>query len=318
MYRRAPILPVLLILLSLTTAALAAEFTLEKNDHGVTVKLDGELFTDYLIDNGPKPILWPIIGPGGQRMTRAYPMDEVEGERRDHVHHRSFWFTHGDVNGIDFWSESSGSGSIRHKKFVAVEEGSEGRIVTQNDWVDADGNKILEDERTLVFRAGDQWRSIDFDIVLTASEGKPVTFGDTKEGTFGLRVPTALDVEKRDPDQRGTIINSEGHKNLAAWGKQAPWVDYYGKIDGEPVGVAIMNHPSSFRYPTHWHVRTYGLFAANPFGWHDFERSAGTDGTYDLADGESIRFAYRVLFHLGDAESANVAGAFAAYQAEAK
>jgi hypothetical protein len=298
-------------LASSPTAPRAADWTAEQDDHGVTVKIDGQLFTQYLIDACPKPILWPIVGPTGAEMTRAYPMrTEVAGEKQDHPHQRSLWFTHGNVNGVDFWSEQTGHGSIVHREFTQVEGGPRATFTAVNDWLDPDGRKLLEDERTLTFRSGDGWRSIDFDITLKATAG-PVTFGDTKEGMMGIRVPTVMDV-----DEGGRIISSEGITNKEAWGKSAAWVDYQGTVEGELVGVAILNHPSSFRAPTHWHVRDYGLFAANPFGLHDFTGSNEVDGSYTIPDGDSITFRYRFLFHRGDEQSAQVAKAYESYAAE--
>lgn len=290
----------------------AAEFEVEQSEHGVTIKLDGELFTEYRIDQGPKPILWPIIGPTGAPMTRAYPMERVADERKDHPHHRSLWFTHGDVNGVDFWSESGRNGLQVHREFVQVEGGEQARIVTVNDWVDREGKKLCEDTRTLTFRKIGDMRAIDFDITVKATDGQ-VVFGDTKEGTFGIRVPTSLDVDSR---KGGSIVNSEGQRDRETWGRPAAWVDYYGPVGEETVGVAILNHPSSFRYPTHWHVRTYGLFAANPFGLHDFPGGEDADGSHTLESGESFTLRYRVLLHRGDAEAAKIADAFSAYAAE--
>src|SRR6185295_7073001 len=136
-----------------------------------------------------------------------------------------------------------------------------------------------------------------------------VVFGDTKEGSFGVRMASSIRVDSK---QGGEIVNSDGLTNQAAWGKPAAWVDYHGPVDGETWGIAILNHPSSFRYPTYWHVRTYGLFAANPFGIHDFTGS--TDGSFTLAAGKSIELKYRVLLHKGDEKSGNVAEAFATYK----
>ncbi|MBX3415115.1 MAG: PmoA family protein [Pirellulales bacterium] len=291
----------------------AAEFAVERNDQGVTVKLDGEVFTEYLIDKGPKPILWPIVGPTGKNMTRAYPMQRIKGEMMDHPHHRSLWFTHGDVNGIDFWSESGKNGKIVHRDFVEVSGGAEAKIVTNNDWVDREGNKICEDTRTLKFHQVGELRAIDFDITIRALESA-VTFGDTKEGSFGIRIPTSMDVERRPSG--GKIVNSNGDTDGTAWAKSAAWVDYHGPVEGEELGIAVLNHPSSFRFPTHWHVRTYGLFAANPFGLHDFEPNAGKDGKHTLEPGESFTLRYRVLFHQGDEKSAKIAEAFEAYSQE--
>jgi hypothetical protein len=294
-------------LLSFSTAA--AEVTVEKTPQGVTVKTDGKLFAEYLIRSGSKPILWPIVGPTGKRVTRNWPMEkDVPGETdRDHVHQRSMWFTHGSVNGIDFWSE--GKGRIEHREFVKVEGGPQAVIVTRNDWLSPDGSKVqCQDERTLTFGADADRRWIDFEIAIKASNG-PVVFGDTKEGSFGVRVASSMRVQTR---KGGHIVNSEGQKDDSAWGKPAAWVDYYGPVEGETTGLAILNHPSSFRFPTYWHVRGYGLFAANPFGLHDFTGGA-SKGDYTLPDGETLKLRYRVLLHNGDDTTGRVAEAFAEF-----
>jgi hypothetical protein len=294
----------------------ADEVAFEKHDDGVRVTLGGKPFTEYLIHKGPKPIVWPIIGPDGHEMTRNYPMKLAEGEKRDHPHHRSLWFTHGSVNGIDFWSETPAAGKEVHREYLKCEaSGSAVVISTINDWLGPDGKKHCEDVRTLTFRGDDDTRSIDFDITIKASEG-PVLFGDTKEGSMGLRVPTALDAAKLT-GTRGEIVTSEGARDGAAWGKQAAWVDYHGSIGDDAVGIAILNHPSSFRFPTYWHVRDYGLFAANPFGLHDFHKSKDAhEGDYTLPAGESMTLRYRFVFHRGDEKGAKIAEAFQAYSQE--
>lgn len=294
----------------------AAEVTVKQHDRGATVEIDGKLFTEYLIKTGPKPILWPIIGPTGVAMTRAYPMEKVEGEKQDHPHQRSLWFTHGDVNGVDFWSEIKGHGAIVHREFVEAKSLGDGAalIVTRNDWIGPDGKKQCEDERRLTFRAATDHRAIDFDITLKASDG-PVIFGDTKEGTMGIRIPTVMDVNSK---KGGRIVTSEGLTDKAAWGKPAPWVDYHGPLEGELVGIAVMNHPSSFRYPTRWHVREYGLFAANPFGLKDFESNKTLDGSHTVPAGESITLRYRFVFHKGDEKASGIAKLFEQYAAAKK
>jgi hypothetical protein len=157
-------------------------------------------------------------------------------------------------------------------------------------------------------------RQIDFDITLTAKPGA-VTFGDTKEGCFGVRVASTIKV---DAKLGGEIVNAEGLKDKEAWGKRSPWVDYHGPVAGQQVGIAILNHPSSFRYPTYWHVRTYGLFAANPFGVSDFTGQKSATGEYVLPQGQSISLRYRVLLHKGDEKAAGVAAAFADYAKSAR
>ena len=153
----------------------------------------------------------------------------------------------------------------------------------------------------------------DCDIVVTASNGK-VRFGDTKEGSFGVRVAGTMKVDKPGS---GTIINSEGHKDTDAWGKPAAWVDYHGPLEGKTVGVAILNHPTSFRHPTHWHVRSYGLFCANPFGLHNFI-GPDADGSHTLDKGQSLTLRHRVLFHQGDEKEGKVAESFAEYSKQTK
>jgi hypothetical protein len=304
------ILPALAPLLS------AAQITAEKSEHGATVKIDGSPFTEYVIRSGSKPILWPIIGPTGKRMTRNYPMEKGSKEATDHIHHRSLWFAHDDVNGIQFWSETNKAkaGAVVHRKFVKIESGEQARIVTDNDWLGPGGKKVCEDVRELTFGVRGDARWIDFDITLRASEG-PVVFGDTKEGTFGIRVAEPLRVDAR---KGGKIINSVGQTNGKAWGKSADWVDYHGPIDGETVGIAVFDHPSSFRHPTGWHVRTYGLFAANPFARKDFGGGTDEAAPFTLPQGKEIVLRYRVFLHRGDEKAGQVAEAYAEYAKLAK
>ncbi|MHB1033342.1 MAG: DUF6807 domain-containing protein [Pirellulales bacterium] len=299
-------------LLVVATAAQAAELAVEKSDRGVTVRIDGQLFTEYLIQSGPKPILWPVIGPTGKPMTRSYPMKKVAGEKEDHVHHRSLWFTHGSVNGVDFWAEGVKSGQTVHREFLKVEGGARATIATRNDWIGPDGKKVCEDVRTVVLGGDRESRWIDYEIVVKATEG-PVKFGDTKEGSFGIRVADSMSVDRK---RGGRIINSKGQSDDAAWGKPAAWVDYSGPVEGENLGIAILNHPSSFRYPTCWHVRTYGLFAANPFGLRDFQGSEKVDGSHTIPAGQSMTLRYRILLHKGDEKAGKVAEAFASYAKE--
>lgn len=305
-----------LTLLAATVALLAAnpavaEITAERADQAVVVKIDGKPFAEYLTDFNGTPIVWPIIGPTGKPMTRAYPMGEGSSdERKDHPHHRSMWFTHGDVNGLSFWHKET----IKHREFVKIESGQRAVIVTRNDWLDREGKPVCQDERTFTFGTDGDARWIDFDITIKATD-KPVKFGDTKEGTMGVRVPGTMKVTTK---QGGQIVNSEGQTDGAAWGKPAAWVDYHGPVDGETVGIAILNHPSSFRFPTYWHVRDYGLFAANPFGLHDFPGDGKADGSHTLSPGKTMTFRYRMLLHRGDEKSGKVAEAFAAYARQPK
>ena len=181
------------------------------------------------------------------------------------------------------------------------------RMATKDNWLAPDGRSVCQDERIMTFYRTYEARIVDFEIKLIAHSG-PVEFRDTKEGSFGIRVASSMDVDKKTG---GKITNAEGLTNEKAWGQASPWVDYVGPVGGKTVGIAVLNHPSSFRYPTTWHVRTYGLFAANPFGWHDFGRAE--KGDYTIPQGQSITFRYRVILHTGDTKSAGIAARFAGY-----
>ncbi len=296
----------------------AAEILLEKDGDNITVTVDGKLFTRYITKSGTKPVLYPIIGPTGVEMTRGYPIkDASASEKTDHPHHRSLWFTHGEVNEVDFWTEPSednpkkhGFGKVVHKKFLQIENGEQPRIVTVNEWLNSKDEKLLTDYRTIGFAADEKRRWIDFDVKLVNEGEEPVKIGDTKEGTFGVRVASWMKV---DAEKGGKIINSLGAVNKDAWGKAASWVDYHAPNGDSTVGIAILNHPSSFRFPTYWHVRTYGLFAANPFGVHNFLNSEDEDGSHEIKPGESIVLSYRVLLHQGDEQSGRVPESFVEY-----
>jgi hypothetical protein len=286
---------------------------LKKGDGAIDVLIGGALFTRYLTASGPKPYCYPVLDAAGTQVTRDFPMKDVELEKKlkdtDHPHQRSLWFTHGDVNGIDFWAESAKSGKTVHRAFEAVEGGpAMGRLRAVNDWVAPDAKKVCEDTREIRFYKVTAGRLFDWDITVRATDG-PVKFGDTKEGMFGFRVASTMkpDAKKMDPKLGGAIVSSEGLKDGDAWGKPAKWVDYYGPVGSKTVGIAMFNHPSSFRYPTYWHVRTYGLFAANPFGIHDFPGGKGKDGSHTIEQGSSITFRYRILIHSGTTEDAKVA-----------
>ncbi len=274
----------------------------------VAVELDGQPWTRYVPDDGPKPYFDRLIGPTGLTLTRGWPMREVAGEPHDHPHHRSLWFAHLDVNKANTWDENPGHGQIRENSPPAILGGGPvGVLVTRDDWLDRSGAQVCADERVVRFYATRAARIFDFEVTLRASVG-PLTIGDNKDGVFAVRLAAPMAVTAR---QGGRIVTARGLRDQAAWGQAAEWVDYTGPVGGQTMGVAILNHPSSFRYPTTWHVRDYGLFAANPFGWHDFGQAKS--GAHALAAGESIRLAYRVVLHRGATEDAGIEALFQTY-----
>lgn len=324
----AAVLFLCLFVVSATVTAEDGDPMIELSERGgdrILVTVDGEPFTEYrpggeADGGGHLPYLYPVYGPGGQALTRNWPMAEAEGEERDHPHHRSLWFAHGAVGladgskRYDIWNGRDGS-AIVHRKILAVESGESGVLRTANSWVDPDGDEMLGEERTMTFLAGtfdtgQAWRAIDFDVRLRAGDAA-VVLGDTKEGTMAIRVASTL----RHQGERaaGAMLNSEGVEGADVWGKRASWVHYSGPVDGKPVGIAIFDHPGNFRHPTWWHARAYGLFAANPFGVHHFEKAKKGTGDWRIPAGGELRLRYRLLFHEGEVSAEQLDSELASY-----
>jgi len=276
-------------------------------EEGAEVSIGNQLFTRYVTEKTPRPFCYPIIGPTGKAMTRNYPMLKVEGESTDHIHHRSFWFTFGEVNGYDFWAEEGKTGRIVHRDFEILEGGPVmGRIRAKSDWIAPDGKKVCEDTRELRIYNTPEGRLMDFEVALRASEG-PVTFGDTKEGMMAFRVASSMEVTRG----QGHIENAAGDRDAKAWGKRAVWCDYWGPVEGDTLGIAILDDPGNLRHPTWWHVRDYGLFAANPFGMKAFGEKE--DGRYILPAGKTLTFRYRIYLHQGTTTQARIADIWEQY-----
>lgn len=296
---------------------LAAQVKVTQGTDRISVEVGGKPFTDFFVSaDVNKPYLHPLRSASGKVITRYFPMELVEGESRDHPHHRGLWFTHGDVNGYDFWANETRDakrGRVVLKKVVDLKSGKQGLVATTFDWLDPNGKTLLTESRKMVFSGDDKNRIIDFDIVLTAVE--KVKFGDTKEGTFAVRLtPSLEEPSKKNPKGTGKMITAEGLETEAkVWGKRSPWVDYSGEVGGEPLGITIMDHPTNPRYPTYWHSRGYGLFAANMFGVHDFENDKTKDGSLTLEPNQTLRVRYRVLIHPGRTAQAGIPDLFKKY-----
>lgn len=286
------------------------------------ITIAGQLFTRYDTTTGPnKPYFYPIQAFGGKHLTRRWPLEDVGHEDKDHPHHRGLWFTHGELNGIDFWAEMESKpehpvGKSVHTGYSTLDSGAVyGRLGTKTDWNTPEGKTIAKDEREVIVTPLEGGNVLlDFAITVTAVGG-PLHWGDTKEGTFAIRVPELMKAEK---EGQGRLESAEGVKNAAVWGKPSPWHDYWGPVEagGETLGIAIFDSPTNLRYPTTWHSRTYGLYAVNPFGLHDFDATKKTDrhaGDLVTPEGKSVTFRYRVLFHKGDTRAAKIAESFAAW-----
>ncbi len=304
----------------------AEGFSILCEESQVTIEYEGKLVSKYHFKDvdARKPYFWPVIGPTGKSMTRAFPMELVEGEQQDHPHHRGVWFGHQGVAGSDTWLEAASKklkgekqdeflaslGTISHTAFTEISADKEQAVIrSNNDYLDSTGKQLMADHRKMIFSMNDGQLVLDFDITLFGKYGD-VELQDMKDAGLNVRVPTSMSLT----DGQGQIVNSEGDIDGDTWSKVATWVDYYGVVDGEELGIAFLNHPSSFRHPTRWHVRDYGLFTANAFGQHSLDESAES-GTFTLKSGKSIQLRHRIIFHVGDAKTAGVAEAYQAYTA---
>jgi hypothetical protein len=289
---------------------------IKEADGKLRIEVNGELFSEYHYAATSRPFLYPILGPGGSTMTRNWPMKEVGGEEQDHPHHKSLWWTHGEVNGVDFWSESNKAGRTLHDRFLEIASGKDfGVIKSRNKLVTKEGLVVGEVDFNIRIHASQGERTLDWETTIRATEGE-LKFGDTKEGTMGIRLNETMRLKPNKDNvgkPTGHIVNSEGIRDDQTWGKRAAWVDYYGPVDGQVLGVAMFDHPSNTRHPTWWHVRDYGLFAANPFGVHDFEKKPAGTGELVVPKGETLTFRYRFYLHRGDEKEGRVADRYREY-----
>jgi hypothetical protein len=302
---------------------LAAEpVELTRAGNRVDVQIGGRPFATYYFDPSvAKPFLHPLRSAMGTIVTRGYPMrSDIAGEDRDEPHQRSMYFAHGDINGFDFWGEAafprwsghpaSTFGRTVFRTLDDIRGGPDGgRLQATFDLVTPTGI-IAEEIQTFRFSGDEQSRTIDCEFSIHATRG-PLTMGDTKEGTLAIRVVKSLD---SPPGHMVNAAGAVGEKGI--WGKRSNWVDYYGQVAGEDVGVAIFDHPRNLRAPTYWHARAYGLLAANPFGLKQFTGDRLQDGKYVISAGRSLSLRYRALIHHGSAQQAGVAEAYRQFAAQ--
>ncbi len=313
------------------TAAVAAVPAAPKNhvtlvvheaDRRVDVLVDGQPFTSYIWPEAvKKPVLFPLRAATGTTVTRGFPLEPRPGERVDHPHHVGLWLNHGDVNGLDFWNNSEAIpaenrdkyGTIAHRKVLATKDGDgRGTLEVAMDWLTPAGKTLLEERTTFVFRAADGMRAIDRITTLTA-QGERVTFNDSKEGLIGMRVARQLEQPSDKPEiftdasgaatavpkldnegVTGKYTSSEGKTGDDVWATRGPWTMLTGTIGKEPVTLAILDHPKNPSYPTFWHARGYGLFAANPFG-HKAYTNGKEELNFKLEPKQSVTLRHRVL-----------------------
>jgi hypothetical protein len=309
------------LLATLTTAGAqsgAVKIAPNEAERRVDVTIDGKPFTSYIWPTTlEKPTLWPIRAANGAVITRSYPLEARAGERSDHPHQVGLWFNHGHVNGFDFWNNSEAIkpedakkfGTIVHKKIVSA---AGGELEVEMDWVAGDGTTLLRETTTFVFAGDKTKRTIDRITTLTALD-KKVVFTDNKEGVLGMRVTRALEQPATRPEiftdasgkatkvpvldntgVTGEYLSSEGLKGDAVWSTRGRWTLLGGKIENQPVTVAILDHPKNPGYPTHWHARGYGLFSANMLGAKEFSKGK-EELNFSIEPGQSATFRHRIV-----------------------
>ncbi|MEN8193024.1 MAG: PmoA family protein [Bacteroidota bacterium] len=296
-----------------------------KGEQKVDVLVDGELFTSFIYTDKlsvlKKPVLYPLVSAKGVTVTRGYPLNPRGGERTDHPHHIGAWLNYGDVNGLDFWGNSDAMppekaevlGTIRLEKIDTIQSGeNSGRLEVTCNWINFEGKVILKENTEFIFSENDGKRVIDRITTLTALK-ESVNFNDTKEGMLGIRVARQLehpsdkpvvlsDVHGQKTDVpvldntgvTGQYLSSEGIEGMDVWGKRAKWIALSGTIDSNDVTIVIMDSPSNAGYPTYWHARGYGLFAANPLGQKTFSKGE-KEMNLTLNPGENVIFTFRII-----------------------
>ena len=294
------------LLMFFAATALTAQVHFTAED--VAISVDGKPFAVFQYGaEANKPFLSPLRSASGKTVTRLFPMQIVPGESRDHLHHRGLWFSYDDVNGVKFWENdpSYKKGKIGKivVKSVKWKDGAAGTLTALMDWQDPDGKSLLSESREMTFSGDAKLRTVDTKITLTAATD--VTLGDTKEGAFAIRLAEAF-TEKRGMK----MTDSEGRTGMVnIWGKRAKWVDYQADLDGEKLGVAIMDHPGNPHFPTYWHARDYGMFSLNPFGQKSFDPAAAENIT-KLSKGQKLAFTWRLVIHPADVSVAELYAQF--------
>jgi Methane oxygenase PmoA len=300
----------------------------DSTNRRVDITIDGQPFTSYIWPTTlKKPVLFPIVDADGVTLTRGWPLEPRPGERTDHPHHDGLWFNYSNVNGFDFWNNSEAipaaraakMGTIVFDRIVSTKSGaSRGELVTNSTWIDGQNHSILSQTSTYVFAHSGPTRTIDLVVTLKALDH--VVFNDDKDGLLGLRVARWLE----SPEEKGgtftdangnattvaattdlpgvapptgVYLTSEGVRGEAAWSTRGRWCSLTGHDNARhTVTVAIFDHPGNVGYPTYWHARGYGLFAANPLGRHMFDAKR-PPLNYSLEKGQKTTFRYRLVFY---------------------
>lgn len=295
-----------------------------KGQNKIDISIGGKPFTSFLYpDSLEKPVLYPVHAANGTIVTRGFPLNPKPGDPTDHPHHIGIWFNYESVNGLDFWNNSYAIakakkhlyGWIKTDKITEMENGTVGKLAYHANWTNQQNDVILEETTHFEFSGNEHERIIDRITVLKAIQD--VTFADVKDGLLGLRLAHALQipstVDEKFKDNKGNItivkagadhipngnyITSAGKTGNDAWGTRGVWCKVYGKMGKDSVSISIIDHPGNTNYPTFWHARGYGLFAANPLGEKVFTNGKSAKNLH-LKVGDSATFKYRIVVASG-------------------
>lgn len=314
------------VILLLISHSLNAQVKLVKDpkEKKIDVLIENKLFTSFLYpDNIEKPFLYPVFTVNQTDVTRGFPLNPKPGDPTDHPHHIGIWLNYESVNGLDFWNNSyaipkekkNKYGWIKTNKIIETKSGNKGRLSYQANWTNQNNEVLVEEHTQFEFSATGSSRIIDRTTTLTAATD--VAFNDVKDGFLGMRLAHELQIptqqDQKFTDDKGNVtlvkggtdkvangnyISSEGKIGDAVWSTRAEWVKVHGKMGTDSVSVTIIDHPKNLNYPTYWHARGYGLFAANPLGEKVFTNGA-RETNLKLKKGEKVSFKYRIVVDAG-------------------
>jgi hypothetical protein len=247
----------------------------------------------------PRPFFFPLVGPSGRSLTRmGHPAAP------DHDHHRSLWWGHRDVAGVNFWEERGGAQQLRQDGWVHYQDGAEeAAMAVRLGWYDAHKVRLIQQELIAVCRpleGKETWLEIQTRFTPALDELK---LGKTNFGFLGLRVAAGMS----ELYGGGRLTGSKGGRGeKELFGKPADWMDYSGPVVGERwEGVTFFDHPGNPGSPVSWHVRGDGWMSP-AFNLRD---------GYLLKKKSPLVLRYALHLHAGEVDPKGAAARHAAFAA---
>jgi hypothetical protein len=276
----------------------AAKINAVKVGSKINVTINGKYFTSYIFSDDEKyPFFYPVNGPvSGGSVTSM--------RNAEYPHHSSLFFGCDLVNGGNYWQEGLERGRIISVNAQILKEGGDTAIITDECiWSRPGALSPVKDVRKFIITSPSaSFTQIDAEITMEMLID--VVILKTNHSLFSARMAADLSVKNG-----GTMINAEGVKSEKdTFGKNSPWIDYYGKRGEATEGLAIMQHPSNPWYPSPWFTRDYGFMSPTPMYWPQ----NGTNTP--MKKGTTLVLRYRVLVHAGTTAEADIAGQFEKYK----